>query len=40
MPPVFPHKIGGAKHVKRIIKSLEHKTEMPPGKLNEVGSHH
>jgi len=40
LPPIFPHKIGGAKHIKRIIKGLEHKRPMPPGKLNEVGSHH
>ena len=39
MPPIFPHKIGGVKHVKRIIKTLGHKTAMPPGKRNEVGSH-
>ena len=35
----FPHKIGGVKHVKRIIKTLGHKTAMPPGKRDEVGSH-
>jgi succinate dehydrogenase / fumarate reductase iron-sulfur subunit len=26
MPPFFPHKIGGVKHIKRIFKSFEHRT--------------
>ena len=30
MPPVFPHKISGIKHVKRIFKSFGGRTEKPP----------
>jgi succinate dehydrogenase / fumarate reductase iron-sulfur subunit len=36
MPSPFPHKISGAKHVKRIFKSFEHRTAKPP---KTVGSH-
>ena len=38
MPPPFPHKIGGVKHVKRILKTLGNKTAMPAGRA-VAGSH-
>jgi succinate dehydrogenase / fumarate reductase iron-sulfur subunit len=30
MPPLFPHKISGVKHVKRILKSFDEKQVLPP----------
>jgi succinate dehydrogenase / fumarate reductase iron-sulfur subunit len=40
MPPIFPHKIGGIKHVKRIFKNFADKTEMPPKTLEAAQGGH
>ena len=40
MPPIFPHKISGVKHIKRLFKSFDHKFSKPPVGLGNVSAHH
>jgi succinate dehydrogenase / fumarate reductase iron-sulfur subunit len=39
MPPIFPHKISGVKHIKRLFKTFDKKHEKPAVGLGSTGSH-